>query len=219
MKKQLADDKLLKELRNSAFFRGRVSPTAAKAKPTRPDESTAKEPTIPRQPAKPSPSHPPTSDLADSPYFTQPRKKKRRKTQKQIQTNRATESVSDRVTDLQTNRLTDFTDYDVPDYRQLKRVELRLTWDQNKYLDDLASVITRDMPEGERSNPSYKRITKNSILRALVEYARRLKIQVDARKFNNERDLAQALADKIAESLTDLQTNRVTESVTDEVTE
>jgi len=30
MKKQLADDKLLKELRDSAFFRGRVSPTSKK---------------------------------------------------------------------------------------------------------------------------------------------------------------------------------------------
>jgi hypothetical protein len=210
MKKQLADDKLLKELRDSAFFRGRVSPAAAKAKPTKPNLGTKKERALPQQPVKPSPSRPQKSELADSPYFTPPRKKKRKKPQKKLQTNRVTESVSDRVTDLQTNRVTDFTDYDVPDYRQLKRVELRLTWEQNKYLDELISVITRDMPEGERSSPNYKRITKNSILRALVEFARRLNLQVDARKFRNERDLAQALADKLEESLADLQTNRVT---------
>jgi len=215
MKKQLADDKLLKELRDSAFFRGRVSPAATKAKPTKPNLATKKKSAIPQQPVKPPPPRSQKSELADSPYFTPPQKKKRKKTQKNLQTNRVTESVSDRVTDLQSNRLTGFADYDVPDYRQLKRIELRLTWDQNKYLDDLASVITRDMPEGERSDPSYKRITKNSILRALVEYVRRLKIQVDARKFNNESDLAQALADKIEESLADLQTNRVTESVSD----
>jgi hypothetical protein len=160
------------------------------------------------------------SGLADSPFFTPPRQKKRKKVPKlNLQTNRVTESVSDRVTDLQTNRVTDFADYDVPDYRQLSRVELRLTWEQNKYLVDLVSEIARDMPEGERSDPHYKRITKNSIIRALVEFARKLNPKVDAKKFRNERDLAQALADEMASLTANSQTNRVTESVSDRVTE
>jgi hypothetical protein len=215
MKKQLADDKLLKELRDSAFFRGRVSPAATKVKPTKSISGTNKKSTITQPPADPPSTTLKKSELATSPYFTPPKKRKRKNARKKLQTNRVTESVSNKVTELQTNRVTDYSDYDVPDYRQLKRVELRLTWEQNKYLDDLASVITRDMPEGERSNPEYKRITKNSILRALAEFARRLDPQVDAGKFRNERDLAQALADKIEESLADLQTNRVTESVSD----
>jgi hypothetical protein len=126
---------------------------------------------------------------------------------------------SHRVTDSQTNRVTDFADYEVPDYRQLKRVELRLTWEQDNYLNNLESIITRDMPEGERSDPKYKRITKNSIIRALVEYARRVNLRVDATKFKNEADLARAICDQIEKPTADSQTNRLTESVSDEVTE
>lgn len=36
MKKQLTNDKLLEDLKSSAFFRGRVSPTAEKTKPSKP---------------------------------------------------------------------------------------------------------------------------------------------------------------------------------------
>ena len=120
-----------------------------------------------------------------------------------LQTNRVTGSVSDRVTDSQSNRLTDFNDYEVPDYRELKRTEMRLTWDQDNYLNQLESKIAREMPEGERSDPKYKRITKNSIIRALVEYARRLDIQVNAGKFRNEADLTEAIAKAIESKLTD----------------
>jgi hypothetical protein len=138
---------------------------------------------------------------------------------KDLQTNRLTDSQTDRVTELQTNRVTDFADYEVPDYRQLKRVELRLTWEQDNFLNNLESIITRDMPEGERSDPKYKRITKNSIIRALVEYARRVNLRVDATKFKNEADLARAICDQIEKPTADSQTNRLTESVSDEVTE
>ena len=159
------------------------------------------------------------SGLADSPFFTPPRQKKKRSQRTNLQTNRLTESVSNRVTELQTNRVTDFANYDVPDYRQLKRVELRLTWEQNKYLDDLVSEITRDMPEGERADPHYKRITKNSIIRALVEFARRLDLKVDAKKIKNERDLAHSMVKKITSLTVNLQTDKVTESVSNRVTE
>lgn len=136
-----------------------------------------------------------------------------------LQTHRVTESVSTEVTDSQSHRLTDFSDYEVPDYRELKRTELRLTWDQDDYLGQLESKITRDMPEGDRSDPKYKRVTKNSIIRALVEYARRLNIRVDASRFRNEADLAKAIAEGIEAKLKDLQSNRVTESVSDRATD
>ena len=78
MKKQLADDKLLKELRDSAFFRGRISPAAAKAKPLNPNLATKKENTNSLRQAKSVPPSTPKSELTASPYFTPPRKKKRR---------------------------------------------------------------------------------------------------------------------------------------------
>jgi hypothetical protein len=144
---------------------------------------------------------PPKKDIKQTP----PRRKKNAKKKKtNLQSYRVTESVSNRVTDLQSYRVTDFDDYEILDYRELKRGEMRLTWEQNKYLDDLVSEITRAMPEGERSDPQHKRITKNSIIRALVEIVRRLKLRVDAKNFRNERDLARALAEEISKSMSKL---------------
>ena len=85
---------------------------------------------------------------------TPPRRKKKAKKKTNLQSYRVTESVSNRVTDLQSYRVTDFADYEIPDYRELKRGEMRLTWEQNRYLDDLVSEITRAMPEGERIRPT-----------------------------------------------------------------
>lgn len=130
-----------------------------------------------------------------------------------------TKSLSNEVTESVSDRVTEFDDYIVPDYRKLKRFEMRLTWEQKKFLDDLESIISRDMPEGERANPNYKRITKNSIIRSLVEITRRLEINIDASHFTNERDLTKALSREISRKITELQTNRVTESVSDKVSE
>jgi len=144
-----------------------------------------------------------------SAFFNQPKyptPPKRKPKKKQPQTHRVTESV--------TNRLTDFEKYDVPDYRKLQRLELRLTWAQKEYLDRLEGLISRDMPEGERSDPNYKRITRNSIVRVLVEIMRRLNLSVDASTFKSEKDLARDLFNKLTNKLTELQTTRVSESQT-----
>ena len=109
------------------------------------------------------------------------------------QTSRVTESETPRVPEIQTSRVPDFDRYDVPDFRKMQRIEVRLTWEQNKYLDDLEALIGRDTPEGEKSDPDYRRITKNSILRVVVEILRALDVQVDASRFKNERDLLAAL--------------------------
>lgn len=126
-------------------------------------------------------------------------------------TDRLTESQTNRVTESESNRLTDFDEYQVSDYRKLQRLELRLTWEQKKYLDDLEAVISRDMPEGDRADPNYKRITKNSIIRTLVEVARRLSLTVDASAFKNEQDLLKEIAQTLTDRLTESQTNRVSE--------
>lgn len=110
-----------------------------------------------------------------------------------FQTSRVTEFQTTRVPDKQSNRLPDFESYDVPDFRKMQRIEVRLTWEQNKYLDDLEAFIGRDAPEGDKSDPGYRRITKNSIIRVVVEILREIDIQVDASQFKNERDLLKAL--------------------------
>jgi hypothetical protein len=129
----------------------------------------------------------------------------------ELQTDRVTDSQSSRVPESETHRLTDFEDYDVPDYRDLQRIELRLTWEQNKYLDDLEAVISRDMPEGDRSDPSYKRITKNSIIRGVVEIFRRLELGIDASSFKSEQDLAKTMFEAFRTKILKLQTDRVTD--------
>jgi len=145
--------------------------------------------------------------------------KKQRKTQKKkekvsgdkSQTHRLTDLQTHKVTESQTYRLTDFSDYEVPPFNKLFRGELRLTWEQKKYLDELESTIARDMPERERYNPDHQRLTKNSVVRALVEIARRLELTVDASKFKNEKDLIEALAKSVTYRLTESQINEVTE--------
>jgi len=153
-----------------------------------------------------------------SAFFNQPKSptlpKRKQPKKKQPQTHRVTELQTDRVTESVSNRLTDFDEYDVPDYRKLQRLELRLTWEQKQYLDRLEGLISRDMPEGERTDPNYKRITRNSIVRVLVEIMRRLNLSVDASSFKNEKDLARDLFKKLTNRLTELQTTRVTESQT-----
>jgi hypothetical protein len=126
-------------------------------------------------------------------------------------TNRVTEVQGNRVTDLQTNRVTDFADYEVPIYSDLSRLELRLTWEQTEFLESLDRQIAREAPEGDKKDPTYKRITKNSVVRALVEILRRLNPKLDAGRFYNEQDLVKALFAALGERLTDLQTNRPTD--------
>jgi len=67
------------------------------------------------------------------------------------------------------------------------------------------------MPEGERTDPNYKRITKNSIVRGLVEILRRLNLSIDASRFKSEKDLTRELLDKLTHRLTESQTPKVTE--------
>jgi len=127
------------------------------------------------------------------------------------QSYRVTDLQSLRVTELQSYRLTEFDDYEVPHFREMERSELWLTEEQTDFLVALAKLIARKRPEGEKRDPSYKRITQNSIIRVLVEIARRLKLTVDARNFKNEQDLAKAMWEELSYRLTDLQSSKVTD--------
>ena len=157
-----------------------------------------------------------------SAFFSQPKSPtsiKQKTPKKQPQTHKVTVSQTDRVTESGTDRLTDFDGYNVPDYRKLQRLELRLTWKQKEYLDRIEALISRDMPEGDRSDPDYKRITKNSIVRVLVEIMRCLNLTINASRFKSEKDLAKDLFKLLTDRLTELQTKNLSESQTSRVPE
>lgn len=153
------------------------------------------------------------SELRDqSVFFTgskSPTKEKEKETKRKGVTDTLTHSVSDTVRQSHTDTLThssedrldDLSNYEVGDYRQLARGNLRLTPEQNRFLKDMEDAISGQRPEGERADPEYKRITKNSIIRALVEFARRLKLTVDASTFKNEQDLLRAIVEEIRKKL------------------
>lgn len=100
------------------------------------------------------------------------------------------------VPDLQTYRLRNFD--------QLRRLDVRLTWEQKRFLDDWEEDIRQTIPEGERGNPDHRRITKNSIMRVLVEVVHQLKIKVDARNFRNEGDFLNALFEALCKKIIEL---------------
>lgn len=138
---------------------------------------------------------------------------------KKAQTNKPTDLQTSRVTEKQTNRLTesgtleltDLQSYELRKYKNWKRIEVRLTPDQRKFLIDFNEEIAQTMPEGERNNPQFKRITNNSIIRVCVETIRQLKPKVDSSKFQNENDLLHSLFEELLNKLTDLQSSRVPE--------
>ncbi len=96
-----------------------------------------------------------------------------------------------------TQTLDDLSDYPLVDFRQYERVDVRLTWDQKKYLDELEALIARQSPGVEKKNPLSKRITRSSVVRALIEIAKRLEVSVDPSQFQNERHLVKALTEAL----------------------
>ena len=106
-----------------------------------------------------------------------------------------------RVPNSGTTGVPNFRSYDIPNYNKLNRLDLRVTWDQRYFLDDQELMIRRAMPDIERDNPSHRRLTKNSVVRVLVEIARQLELKIDARKLRNEADLLQAYYDALKRQL------------------
>ncbi len=109
--------------------------------------------------------------------------------------------VSSELPKSPTTELTDFRSYEVRNFDELRRLDTRITWEQMRYLMDVEEEIRRAMPEGERNNPEHRRITKNSIVRVLIEIARRLNLRVNASQFHNESDLLLAMVEKLRQAL------------------
>lgn len=93
----------------------------------------------------------------------------------------------------------------------MRRIEVRLTLDQIRFLDDLEWELGRSLPDLERADPESRRITKNSIIRVLIEILRSLHLEIDASHFRNERDLLLTLHRLLKERLTDAGTSRLPE--------
>ena len=160
------------------------------------------------------------SGLADSPFFKLPppvakpaiaqpqllmkveKKATKKSTTPHLQTNRVTEQQTPKATEFESNRLTELQTYRVDRWDHLRRLELRLTREQKRYLDDLEEEISNAMPDIERDNPEFQRLTKNSIIRVLVEIAMQLDMRVDATAFHNEGDLLQAVFTSLKAKLT-----------------
>ena len=117
-------------------------------------------------------------------------------------TSEVSKSVSPEVTKLRT--------YELRNFDQLRRLDLRVTYEQKRYLDDLEEVIRQEMPEGEQGNPEFKRITKNSIIRVFIEIFRQLDLRLKANRFRNENDLLSALFDSMQKELTNSGSSGVT---------
>jgi hypothetical protein len=151
--------------------------------------------------------------LADSPLFNMPRPPQREGGGRPLEPNGQTAALQQsgtpgvpksRSTALQQSGTTavqksktktsgDFQNYQLLDYREYKKLDARLSWEQVRYLNELEALIARRAPGLEKNNPLSKRMTKSSIVRALVEIAMRLSISFDPSTFRNERDLLRAL--------------------------
>src|SRR5688572_18702954 len=99
--------------------------------------------------------------------------------------------------------------YELRKFDELRRLDIRITGEQKRFLDDLEEDIRQAMPEGDKSNPESQRITKNSIIRAMLEIARQLKLKVDGKAFHNENDLLHALFEELARQLPNSRSSEV----------
>ena len=102
-------------------------------------------------------------------------------------------SSTPEVVKSRTHGVQKFEDYPLLHFRDLEKMDVFVTGEQLDYLKDLESVIVRGRPGMEKGNPLHQRLTKTSVVRALVEIIRRLDLTVDPQNFNNERDLLQAI--------------------------
>ena len=191
MKKKLSETAIANELREgSVFFRDQLSPLKSNSvNVTKPVDS----------PIKKQPSATPTPELPESGTTELPKSRSSRLPKSR--THGVRKSRSSRVPNSGTTGVPDFRSYDIPNYNKLNRIDLRVTWDQRYFLDDQELMIRRAMPDIERDNPNHRRLTKNSVVRVLVEIARQLELKIDARKLRNEADLLQAYYDALKRQL------------------
>lgn len=93
----------------------------------------------------------------------------------------------------------------------MRRIEVRLTLEQIRFLDDLEWELGRSLPDLEKGNPESRRITKNSIIRVIIEILRTLDLDINASHFRNERDLLLTLHQILKAHFSDSGTSRLPE--------
>ncbi len=91
--------------------------------------------------------------------------------------------------------------YELTNYDKLFRLDVRLTYDQIAFLDKLEAEIRLNRPDLERNRADHKRITKNSVVRVLIEIMRQIDLQLDASQFYNELDLFDAIYQELKRAL------------------
>ncbi|MCC6611832.1 MAG: hypothetical protein IT320_00060 [Anaerolineae bacterium] len=130
----------------------------------------------------------------------------------QPQPRTAPKSRSSEVAQSESPEVPNFRSYELRKYDQLRRLDIRITGEQKRYLDDLEEDLRQSMPEMERDNPAHQRITKNSFIRVLLEIARQLDLRVTGEHVHNEADLLQAVFDTLQAKLPDFRSSEVPES-------
>jgi len=115
----------------------------------------------------------------------------------EFRTSEVPKSESAEVRELGSSGVGKLRSYELRKFDELRRLDIRITGEQKRFLDDLEEDIRQAKPEGDLTNPDYQRITKNSIIRALIEIARQLEIKLNASTFQNENDLLQDLFEEL----------------------
>ena len=116
---------------------------------------------------------------------------------------------SNKVSKSETHKVSNFQSYKLSNYKTFKHMGIGLTRDQVRYLQKLEDHISDTRPDIDKNNAHHKRITKASIIRVLVEMARQLELTVNARQFQNEHDLYQAMLEKMALKLSNFESRKV----------
>jgi hypothetical protein len=149
------------------------------------------------------------NELAGSVYFARPAAqaipqsptRRQRKTRKTQQTAEVRKSRTTEVPKSGSAAVPELRSYELRKYDRLRRLDVRLTREQLRFLQELEDDIRDRMPEIERDNPEHRRITKSAIVRVLVEMFRQFDLPVDARKFRNEHDLMKELHRQLVNAL------------------
>lgn len=138
-----------------------------------------------------------------------PKQNIKKRTTSEVPNSRTTE-----VPHSRTSGLPEIRTYELRNYDQLRRMDIRITMEQKRFLSDLEERIQAQMPEGEANNPRSKRITKAAIIRVCLEIFRQLNLAVDASHFMNEIDMLQETYQQLVDKLTKSRTSELPSSGT-----
>src|SRR5690606_25798849 len=105
------------------------------------------------------------------------------------------------VTKSGTTGVPQLRSYELRKYDRFRRLDVRLTREQLRFLQDMEDDIRDTMPEIERDNPEHRRITKSAIVRVFVELFRQFDLEIDAHRFHNEHDLMHELQQQLTNRL------------------